>query len=89
MHKHIDLIRIIVVDDHRLFRDGLCKLLAMEPDFRVEAETGDGDHAVELVQELRPDILLLDLAMQPDGLEVLRKLSSQPSSPTRSILLTA
>jgi len=89
MHKRNDVIRIVVADDHRIFRDGLCKLLAMEPDFRVEGETGDGDRAIQLAQELHPDILLLDLAMRPDGLEVLRSLSHQPAVGTRAILLTA
>ena len=89
MHKRNDVIRIVVADDHRIFRDGLCKLLAMEPDFRVEGETGDGDRAIQLVQELHPDIILLDLAMRPDGLEVLRSLSHQPAVGTRAILLTA
>ena len=82
MHKKngngVDTIRIVVVDDHRIFRDGLCKLLAMEADFRVVAETGDGEHALELVRELHPDVLLLDLAMHPDGLDVLRKLADEP-----------
>ena len=89
MHKRNDVIRIVVADDHRIFRDGLCKLLAMEPDFRVEGEAGDGDRAIQLVQELHPDIILLDLAMRPDGLEVLRSLSHQPAGGTRAILLTA
>lgn len=88
MLKKDDFIHIIVADDHRIFRDGLCKLLAMEPDFRVEGETGDGERAVQLVQERCPDILLLDLAMHPDGLEVLRMLANQAVT-TRSILLTA
>ena len=83
------MIRIVVADDHRIFRDGLCKLLAMEPDFHVEGETGDGDRSIQLVQELHPDIILLDLAMRPDGLEVLRSLSHQPAVGTRAILLTA
>jgi len=89
MHKQNSFIRIIVADDHRIFRDGLCKLLAMEPDLRVEGDTGDGDRAVQLAQELHPDILLLDLAMRPDGLEVLRKLADHPAASTRTILLTA
>ena len=89
MHKRNEVIRIVVADDHRIFRDGLCKLLAMEPDFHVEGETGDGDRAIQLVQELHPDIILLDLAMRPDGLEVLRSLSHQPAVGTRAILLTA
>jgi len=93
MHKKngngVDAVHIVVVDDHRIFRDGLCKLLGMEPDFRVVGETGDGEHALELVRELHPDILLLDLAMHPDGLEVLRKFADQPTNSTRPILLTA
>jgi len=89
MHKQNGTIRIIAADDHRIFRDGLCKLLALEPDFRVEGDTGDGDTALRLTQELHPDILLLDLAMRPDGLEVLRNLANQPACPTRCILLTA
>jgi len=89
MHEKNGFIRIVIADDHRIFRDGLGKLLSAQPDFRVEGETGDGDMAVQLVQELRPDILLLDLAMRPDGLESLRKLARQPASTTRAILLAA
>ena len=89
MHKQNGIIRIIVADDHRIFRDGVCKLLALEPDFQVVGETGDGDTALRLAQELHADILLLDLAMRPDGLEVLRSLANQPASSTRCILLTA
>jgi two-component system nitrate/nitrite response regulator NarL len=83
------IVRILVADDHRMFRDGLCKLLAAEADFCVEGETGDGDTAIQLVQELRPDILLLDLAMRPHGLETVRKLADQPAISTRIIILTA
>lgn len=83
------VIRILVADDHRMFRDGLCRLLAVEPDFHVEAETGDGDHAFQLTQELHPDILLLDLSMRPPGLETLRRISKQPAPSVRTILLTA
>ena len=88
-NKKSAVIRILVADDHRIFRDGLCKLLAAEADFYVEGETGDGDMALQLVQQLHPDILLLDLAMRPDGLQTLRKLANQPASATRTILLTA
>ena len=89
MHKTNGVIRILVADDHGIFRDGLCKLLSMEPDFRVVGDTSDGDKAVQLAQGLNPDVLLLDLAMRPDGLEVLRKLVNLSACPTRSILLTA
>jgi len=81
-------IRILVADDHPIFRDGLRKLLEAEPDFHVIGEASDGQEAVRLAHELKPDILLLDLAMphQP-GLDALRELSAA-SAPVRTILLT-
>jgi len=89
MHSKNGNIRIIIADDHRIFRDGLAKLLSAQLDFTIVGETGDGDVAVTMAQELRPDILLLDLAMQPHGLETLRKIASQPASELRTIVLTA
>lgn len=81
-------IRILVADDHPIFRDGLRKLLEAEADFRVIGEASDGEEAVKLAHELKPDVLLLDLAMprQP-GLDALRELSAA-STPVRTILLT-
>ena len=81
-------IRILVADDHPIFRDGLRKLLEAEPDFRVIGEASDGQEAVKLAHELKPDVLLLDLAMprQP-GLDALRELSAA-ATPVRTILLT-
>jgi two-component system nitrate/nitrite response regulator NarL len=84
-------IRIVIADDHPIFRDGLRRLLEAEPDLKVIGEACDGTEAVKLARQLRPDILLLDLAMprQP-GLEALRDLSTGPSSNgVRVILLTA
>jgi two-component system, NarL family, nitrate/nitrite response regulator NarL len=84
----VSVARILIADDHPIFRDGLRKLLSVEPDFRVVGDAGDGYKTLELVQQLRPNILLLDLAMRPSGLEILAKLSVQsPSSYT--IVLTA
>ncbi len=81
-------IRILVADDHPIFRDGLRKLLEAEADFRVIGEASDGEEAVKLAHELKPDVLLLDLAMprQP-GLDALRELSAA-ATPVRTILLT-
>jgi len=81
-------IRILVADDHPIFRDGLRKLLEAEADFRVIGEASDGQEAVKLAHELKPDVLLLDLAMprQP-GLDALRELSAA-ATPVRTILLT-
>jgi two-component system, NarL family, nitrate/nitrite response regulator NarL len=82
-------IRILIADDHLIFRQGLRMLLEAEKGFTVVGQAGDGDEAVKLAGRLRPDILLLDLAMpRVPGLQALRELSDQ-SAPVRTILLTA
>jgi two-component system, NarL family, nitrate/nitrite response regulator NarL len=82
-------VRILIADDHPIFRDGLRRLLESERGFKVIAEACDGIEAVEFVRKLKPEILLLDLAMpRRAGLEALRELSSD-SAPVRVILLTA
>jgi len=81
--------RILIADDHPIFRDGLRRLLESEKGFKVIAEACDGIEAVEFVRKLKPEILLLDLAMpRRAGLEALRELSTN-SVPVRVILLTA
>jgi DNA-binding NarL/FixJ family response regulator len=84
-------IRIVIADDHPIFRDGLRRLLEAEPDLKVIGEACDGAEAVKMAQQLKPDILLLDLAMpRMPGLEALREMSSGPAnSSVRVILLTA
>jgi two-component system, NarL family, nitrate/nitrite response regulator NarL len=82
-------IRIVVADDHPIFRDGLCKLLALEEDFEVIAQAENGQQVLEILQQQDPDILLLDLRMpQLDGLATLRRLHPARSRP-RVIVLTA
>ena len=83
-------VRIVIADDHPIFRDGLRRLLEAEPDLKVIGEACDGTEAVKMARQLKPDILLLDLAMpRMPGLEALRELSTGPAHSVRVILLTA
>jgi two-component system, NarL family, response regulator DevR len=56
-------IRVLLVDDHRIVRQGLRSILDPDPEFEVVGETGDGAGALQLVAELQPDIILLDLKL--------------------------
>ncbi len=89
MEKSASRIRILIADDHAIFRDGLKKLLESEPDFTVVGEAGDGAEAIKLAQKLKPDLLLLDLAMpRMPGMVALRELTTS-SVPVRTIVLAA
>ncbi|MGA1995569.1 MAG: response regulator transcription factor [Bryobacteraceae bacterium] len=82
-------IRIVVADDHPIFRDGLCRLLALEEDFQVVAQAEDGRQVLEVLQQHEPDILLLDLKMPGlDGLATLQRIQTARGK-TRVIVLTA
>src|SRR5215472_18971528 len=79
-------IRIVMADDHPIVRDGLKKLLQLEDDFEIVGEAGDGREVLDRVQELDPDVLLLDLRMPNlDGLSALQALQ-QNNKHTRVIV---
>jgi len=66
-------IRILVADDHLVYRIGIRSLIGSEPGFEVVGEASDGDEALSLYRKLRPDVLLLDLRMpQKGGVEVVQ-----------------
>jgi len=82
-------IRILVADDHPVVRDGLIAILSTQPDFDVVGEAGTGVEAVAQVEDLKPDVLLLDLAMpELDGVETLERLR-EVSPEVRAIVFTA
>jgi DNA-binding NarL/FixJ family response regulator len=82
-------IRVVLADDHPIVLHGLAQLLAPRKDISVVATCSDGRSAVAAVIDLRPDVLVVDLRMEPfGGLDVLRALSTQAST-CRSIILTA
>lgn len=70
--------RVLLVDDHRIIREGLRALLEQQPDFEILGEAGDGRSAVRMVREHKPDVVILDVAM-PDlnGIEACRQIVSE------------
>lgn len=87
-HSEPTTIRIVIADDHRMFRDALRLVLETEPGFAIVGEARDGYEAVQQVALTRPDILLLDVDMpRATGLDALRELAGR--SQVGTVLLTA
>jgi DNA-binding NarL/FixJ family response regulator len=80
--------RLLLADDHTLFREGVRSLLARMPEVVVVAETGDGREALELIEQHRPDVALLDITMPGlNGLEVAAR-TERASPRTRVVILS-
>ena len=74
----METIRILIADDHAFVREGTRRILEQEPDLEVVAEAGDGDEAVKLACDLKPDVALVDVAMpRLDGVEATRRIKAQ------------
>jgi DNA-binding NarL/FixJ family response regulator len=74
-------IKIVIADDHTIFRSGLNMLLNSEPDITVVGEAEDGAVAVELAQKLSPDVILMDIGMPTlNGIEATEKTNPHPRS---------
>lgn len=87
----IDAIRVMIVEDHPLFGQGLRRVLEGEDDLRVVAEVEDGAEAVEQALELQPDVILMDINLpSKNGLQATREIkNSSPGSAIGIIILTA
>jgi DNA-binding NarL/FixJ family response regulator len=82
-------IRTLLVEDETLVRQGIRKLLELDPRIEIAAEAADGEEALRRIAEVRPDVVLLDVRMPKlDGLGVLRALRAQPGAPPCLVLTT-
>ena len=82
------MIRVLLVEDHQLFREALVRILADDREIEIAGEVADGLAATQAVAELKPDVVLMDVGLpKMDGLEATRRLMQRPSPP-RVLMLT-
>ncbi|MEU6086293.1 response regulator transcription factor [Streptomyces sp. NPDC047085] len=84
-----DAIKVLLVDDHQVVRRGLCTFLEVQDDIEVVGEAADGAEGVDRAEELRPDVVLMDVRMPGmDGIDALRKLR-ELGNPARVLIVTS
>ena len=82
-------IRLLIVDDQELVRTGFRLFLETQDDLEVIGEAGDGEEAIELAHDLRPDVILMDIRMpRVDGVEATARLTASGLTPPRVLVLT-
>jgi DNA-binding NarL/FixJ family response regulator len=81
------MIKVVIADDHQIFRQGLSQMLASVEDVQVAGEAADGQEALRLIHETQPDVAIVDLSMPRGGLEVAREVR-ETGLATKVILLT-
>jgi DNA-binding NarL/FixJ family response regulator len=82
----VDKIRVMLVDDHAIMRDGIRALLSLHNDLEIVGEASEGQQAVDKSRELMPDVIVMDIAMSGmDGLEATRRIAKQ--SPKTKVLI--
>jgi DNA-binding NarL/FixJ family response regulator len=85
----VDVIRIVLAEDHALVREGTRRILEQFPEFAVVGEAGDGYEALDVIGRLKPDVAILDIRMPKlSGIEVVRRMR-ELSPGTRALMLTA
>ena len=83
------MIRVVLAEDHTLVRDGIRTLLGLVADIELAGEAGDGEEALRVVEEVKPDVLLLDMRMpRGDGRHVVGELARRGTLPPTLILTT-
>ncbi|OOB90646.1 response regulator [Rathayibacter sp. VKM Ac-2630] len=82
-------VRVVLVDDHALMRQGISTILSVQPGIDVVGEASSGEEALELVARTRPDVVCMDVEMPGiGGIEATRRLLADPGTPVRVLMLT-
>ncbi|MFC1983607.1 response regulator [Chloroflexota bacterium] len=82
----MSVIKLLVAEDHLITRQGICRLLEDERDLTVIGEAGDGEEAVQMVTEMQPDVVIMDIAMPKlNGIEATRQIKL--TRPTTAVLI--